>query len=70
MLRQSYAEFIFDNSVMVVFTKNGSGWQLKKKETLVFEHIENPSEINAVIPDRGQSVGFYYVFNNTEREDL
>lgn len=59
-------EIIFDNGVMVIFTKeNGSGWHLKKGETLVFESTEYPSEINAVTPDKGQCVGFYYVFNNT-----
>ncbi len=57
---------IFDNDVMVIFTKeDGSGWHLKKGETLVFESTEYPSEINAVTPDKGQCVGFYYVFNNT-----
>lgn len=59
-------EIIFDNGVMVIFTKeDGSGWHLKKGETLVFESTEYPSEINAVTPDKGQCVGFYYVFNNT-----
>ena len=59
-------EIIFDNGVMVIFTKeDGSGWHLKKGETLAFESTEYPSEINAVTPDKGQCVGFYYVFNNT-----
>ena len=59
-------EVIFDNNVMVVFTKeDGSGWHLTKGETLVFEGEEYHSEIFPVQPDKGQSVGFHYVFNHT-----
>ena len=59
-------EIIFDNGVMVIFTKeDGSGWKLKKGETLVFEGTEYPSKINTMNLDKAQNIGFHYIFNNT-----
>lgn len=59
-------EVIFDNGAMIVFTKeDGSGWHLRKGDTLIFETREYHSEINLAQPDKGQSVQFRYVLDHT-----
>lgn len=56
-------EVIFTNDAMVIFTKkDGSGWQLKKDETLIFEAEEYPSEIGF---GKGQAVLYQYILNGT-----
>lgn len=61
-------EVIFTNNAMVIFTKkDGSGWKLKKDETLIFETEEYPSEIGF---GKGQAVLYQYVLNGTLMPDM
>lgn len=56
---------IFWNSDMVIFTKkDGSGWKLKKGETLQFKAEEYASKIN---DGEGQTIDYGYVWNNCLR---
>lgn len=54
-------EFIFTNDSMAILKKeDGSGWNLKKNESLQIELKLYPSEINY---GRGQSIIYQYVYN-------
>lgn len=54
-------EIIFGNGAMVVLTQeNGSGWELKRGERLIFETELYPSEVTN---GKGQNIWYGYVCN-------
>lgn len=61
-------EVIFTNDSMVILKKkDGSGWNLKKGESLQLQLELYPSEINS---GKGQSIIFQYVYNGKLMKEL
>lgn len=65
-------EIMFTNGEIIIFTKeDGSGWRLKKGDTLVVEMIEYDSEVNfGKGPGMGQGIAYFQIINGKFYKDV
>lgn len=64
-------EIMFTNGEIVIFTKeDGSGWKLKKGDTIVIEMTEYDSEVNwGKGPGMGQGIAYFQIINEKFYKD-
>ena len=64
-------EIMFTNGEIVIFTKeDGTGWKLKKGDTIVVEMNEYNSEVNfGKDPGMGQGIAYYQIINGKFYKD-